>query len=151
MQRADSLENRDAGKDWRQEDKGVTEDEMVGWHCWFNGHEFEQASGIGDGQGSHLQSMGSQRVRYDWATEQQQNLICTWIHLGFNGGLDSKKSDCHVGELGLTPELGRSPGEGHSHSYSCLENHHGQSSLVGYSTWGRKELDTTERISTTQF
>ena len=151
MRRADSLENRDAGKDWRQEDKGVTEDEMVGWHYWLNGHEFEQASGIGDGQGSHLQSMGSQRVRHDWATEQQQNLICTWIHLGFNGGLDSKKSDCHVGELGLTPELGRSPGEGHSHSYSWLENHHGQSSLVGYSTWGRKELDTTERISTAQF
>ena len=93
--------------------------------------------------------MGSQRVRHDWATEQQ-NLIYTWIHLGFSGGLDNKESDCHVGELGLTSELGRSPGEGHSHSYSCLENHHGQSSLVGYSTWGRKELDMTERLSTAQ-
>ena len=31
----------DAGKDWRQEEKGMTEDEMVGWHHWFNGHEFE--------------------------------------------------------------------------------------------------------------
>ena len=41
----------DAGKDWRQEDKGTTEDEMVGWHHWLNGHEFEQAQGIGDGQG----------------------------------------------------------------------------------------------------
>ena len=41
----------DAGKDWRQE-KGTTEDEMVGWHHWLNGHEFEQASGVGDGQGS---------------------------------------------------------------------------------------------------
>ena len=93
--------------------------------------------------------MGSQRVRHDWATEQQ-NLIYTWIHLGFSGGLDKKESDCHVGDLSLTSELGRSPGEGHSHSYSCLENHHGQSSLVGYSTWGRKELDTTEQISTAQ-
>ena len=33
----------DAGKDWRQEEKGMTEDEMVGWHHWLNGHEFEQA------------------------------------------------------------------------------------------------------------
>ena len=41
-----------AGKDWRQEDKGTTEDEMVGWHHWFDGHEFEQALGVGDRQGS---------------------------------------------------------------------------------------------------
>ena len=40
------------GKDWRQEEKGTTEDKMVGWHHWFNGHEFEQALGVGDGQGS---------------------------------------------------------------------------------------------------
>ena len=42
----------DAGKDWRQEDKGTTEDKMVGWHHKLNGHEFEQAPGVGDGQGS---------------------------------------------------------------------------------------------------
>ena len=42
----------DAGKDWGQEDKGTTEDEMVGWHHQLNGHEFEQAPGVGDGQGS---------------------------------------------------------------------------------------------------
>ena len=41
----------DAGKDWRQE-KGTTEDKMVGWHHWRNGHEFEYALGVGDGQGS---------------------------------------------------------------------------------------------------
>ena len=41
----------DPGKDWGQEDKGMTEDEMVGWHRWFNGHEFKQAPGIGNGQG----------------------------------------------------------------------------------------------------
>ena len=40
-----------AGKDWRQE-KGMTEDEMVVWHHWLDGHEFEQALGVGDGQGS---------------------------------------------------------------------------------------------------
>ena len=41
----------DAGKDWGQEEKGTTEDEMVGWHHQLNGHEFEQALGDGDGQG----------------------------------------------------------------------------------------------------
>ena len=40
----------DAGQDWRQEEKGMTEDEMVGWHHWLSGHEFEQAPGVGDGQ-----------------------------------------------------------------------------------------------------
>ena len=42
----------DAGKDWRQEEKGMTGDEMVGWHHWVNGHEFEKVPGVGDGQGS---------------------------------------------------------------------------------------------------
>ena len=42
----------DTGKDWRKEEKGMTEDEMVGWHHRLNGHEFEQAPGFGDGQGS---------------------------------------------------------------------------------------------------
>ena len=44
----------------------MTEDEMVGWHHWLDGHEFESAERVGDGQGgSMLQSMGSQRVRHD--------------------------------------------------------------------------------------
>ena len=42
----------DAGKDWRQEEKGTTEDKMVEWHHQLNGHEFEQALGYGEGQGS---------------------------------------------------------------------------------------------------
>ena len=41
-----------AGKDWRQEEKGTTEDEMVGWHHWLDGHEFEQALEVGDRQGN---------------------------------------------------------------------------------------------------
>ena len=43
--------NPDAGKDWGQEEKGITEDEMVGWHHWLNGHGFGQTLGVGDGQG----------------------------------------------------------------------------------------------------
>ena len=41
-----------AGKDWRWEEKGTTEDEMVGWHHWLKGHGFELTLGVGDGQGS---------------------------------------------------------------------------------------------------
>ena len=62
------VKDPDAGKDWRQEKKQATEDEMVGWHHWLNGHEFEQTPGDSEGQGS-LKSMGLQRVRHDWATE----------------------------------------------------------------------------------
>ena len=40
-----------AGKDWRQEEKGMMEDETAGWHHWLNGHEFEQAPAVGDPQG----------------------------------------------------------------------------------------------------
>ena len=42
----------DAGRDWGQEEKGMTEDKMVGWHHQLDGHEFQQAPGVGDGQGS---------------------------------------------------------------------------------------------------
>ena len=42
----------DAGKDWRQEEKGATEDEMTGWNHWLKGHGFEQIPGDGEGQGS---------------------------------------------------------------------------------------------------
>ena len=53
-----------------------------------------------------------------------------------------------IRDLGLNPGLGRSPGGGHGNplQYSCLENPHGQRSLVGYSPLGRKELDTTKAI-----
>ena len=63
----------DAGKDWRQEDKGKTENEMVGWHHRLNGHEFEEAPGDGEGQGSlACCSPWGRRVGRNWATEQQQ-------------------------------------------------------------------------------
>ena len=48
--RVDSLEKTDARRDWRQEEKGMTEDEMAGWHHWLDGREFEWTPGVGDGQ-----------------------------------------------------------------------------------------------------
>ena len=60
----------DAGQDWRQEEKGMTEDEMFGWHHRLNGHEFEQAPGVGDGQESLVCcSPRDCRVRHYWVTE----------------------------------------------------------------------------------
>ena len=59
----------DAGKDWRQE-KGTTENEMVGWHHRLNEHESEQGPGVGDGQGGPVCcSPWGCKVRQDWATE----------------------------------------------------------------------------------
>ena len=70
----------DAGKDWGQEEKGTTEDEMVGWRHQFHGRETEQTPGDTEGQG---QFMGSQRVGRDWATEQQHARLtyrCGCVH-----------------------------------------------------------------------
>ena len=70
----------------------------------------------------------------------------------FPGGSGGQESACTVGDLGSLPGFRRSPGGGHGNplQYSCLKNPHGQRSLAGYSLWGRKESDTTERLSTTQ-
>ena len=62
----------DSGKDWRQEEKGATEDEMVGWHHQRNGHEFEQAPGDGEGQGSLVCCSSCSRKELDM-TEQLNN------------------------------------------------------------------------------
>ena len=48
----DTTDVTDAGREWGQEEKGTTEDKMAGWHHQLYGHEFEQAPGVGDGQGS---------------------------------------------------------------------------------------------------
>ena len=62
----------DAGKDCRQEEKGATEDEMVGWHHRFKEHEFEQALGDNEGKPGVLYSMELQRVGHNLETEHQQ-------------------------------------------------------------------------------
>ena len=72
----------DTGKDWRREEKGPTEDEMVGWHHLLNGHEFQQAPGVGDGQG-RLVSCGSwgrkeldMTERLNWTNEWINKCAC---------------------------------------------------------------------------
>ena len=62
------------GKNWGQEEKGATKDEMVRWYNWLNGHEFEWTQGDSDGteKPGVLQFMGSQRAVYNLVAEQQQ-------------------------------------------------------------------------------
>ena len=78
----------DAGKVWRREEKGTTEGEMVGWHHWLNGHEFEQAQGVGDREAWHATVHG---VANSWTwlsnwTEVINDIIwylsfSVWLHL----------------------------------------------------------------------
>ena len=79
--------------------------------------------------------------------------MCSSPHedMGFPGNSNCKESACDAGDLGSIPGWGRSPGEGHGNplQYSCLGNPHGQRNLTGYSPWGHKELDTTERLTLT--
>ena len=68
----------DSGKDWRQEEKGMTEDEMVGWpHTWWTWVWVRSWSWWWTGKPGVLQSMGSQRVGHDWATELNLKLTCS--------------------------------------------------------------------------
>ena len=219
-------EDPNAGKDRGQEEKGLTEDEMAGWHHRLNGNEFERTPGVGDGQGDlaccdsqgckesdmtewlnwtkgistqpwtliksqmfaystqqcvalsaasyvlgsilihenlrlhpHLNWLSWQHMGSPGSSAGSFHLQCRWpqfdswvgkfpwrprlptlVFLYFPGGSDDKEFACIAGDLGLIPGLGRTPGAGHGNPlhHSCLENPHGQRSLVGCSPWGRK-------------
>ena len=69
----------DAGKDWGQEEKGTTEDEMVGWHHRLIGHDFEWAPVVGDGQGALACCFSwGHRVGHDWVTELNWMRVVSW-------------------------------------------------------------------------
>ena len=81
----------DTGKDWRQKEKGMTEDEMVGWHHQLNGHEFEQTPGVGNGQGSlGFCPWGRKELdtteQLNWTSSYSGSIVC------YN---DSQKSGKH--------------------------------------------------------
>ena len=94
MGRSNSLEKPDAGKDWRQEEKGTTEDEMAGWHQWL-GHGFGWAPGVGDGWGglACCDSWGCKQLDTtewlnwtDWISLQRRgmNVIFFWLSFSRN-------------------------------------------------------------------
>ena len=72
----------DAGKDWRQEENRMTEDEMVRWHHWLDGYELEQAPGVGDGQGG-LACCSPRRVRRNWTELNENNEHNNRSHLKY--------------------------------------------------------------------
>ena len=114
----------DAGKDWRQEEKGTTEDEMVGWHHWLDGHEFEWALGVGGrwtGKSCVLQFMGSQRVGHNRVPELNWTDTQFW---GFPSGWVIQNLPANAGDASSNPGSGISHGEenGNPLQYPCLGN-----------------------------
>ena len=91
-------------------------------------------------------------LKAGWDDKQIKSAVkLTGNHIsprGFPGGSDSKVSACNMGDSGLTPGWGRSPGEGNVNplQYSCLEFQE-QRSLAGYSPWSRKESDMSEQLT----
>ena len=94
----------DSGKDWGQEEKGMTEDEdeMGGWHYWFNGHDSEQTPGDIEGQGS-LVCCGpwDHKFRHNWVTEQQQDDKSQIIKMTLGSGVHPFLAIGHVIKLTL--------------------------------------------------
>ena len=108
----------DTGKDWRQEEKGMTEDETVGWHHWLNEHEFEQALGDGEGQGSLARCSPrghKESNRTEWLSNKNK---------GFLGGSVVKNLLANVRNLDSIPQVGKIPSnrKWQPTQYSCLEN-----------------------------
>ena len=71
------VKDSDAGRDWGQEGKGTTEDEMAGWHHWLNAHEFGWTLGVGDGQGG-LACFNSWKNRTglsDWSEQVKPSVL----------------------------------------------------------------------------
>ena len=86
----------DAGKDWGQEEKGMTEDEMVGWHHWLNGHEFGQTQEDSGGQGRKMWRTGKPGVLQFMVTKNRTRLgnwitMTTYFFCGEGGGHFGKK------------------------------------------------------------
>ena len=90
----------DAGRDWRWEEKGTTEDEMVGWHHWLDGHEFEQAPGVGDEQTS-LAWCRVTKSHTRLPTELNWLMLLRW--------LSGKESACQCSWHGFNPWIRKIP------------------------------------------
>ena len=92
-----------AGRDWGQEEKGTTEDEMVGWHHWLDGHEFEWTPGVGDGQGGlaccnswgHKESDMTERLNWTELNSVWDECNCAVVWAFFGTQLSSQ-SNSHI-------------------------------------------------------
>ena len=85
----------DVGKDWKQEEKEMTKEQIVGWHHWLNGYEFEQAPGVGDGQGSLVCcSPWGHRIGHDWVMNNNNNNHICHLLRGQNNVQDRSINCC---------------------------------------------------------
>ena len=128
----------DAEKDWMWEEKGTTEDEMAGWHYWLNGHEFEQAPRVGDGQGCLT-------CRSPWGHKESDTTErLNWTELNLAKNPPSNAGDLR--EVDSLPGLERSPGRGNGNPlwYLCQENTMDRDAWQATSPWCCKESDTIE-------
>ena len=131
----------DSGKDWRREEKGTTEDEMVGWHHQLDRHEFEQAPRVGDGQGSLVCCSPWGHKDSDMTEPVNWTELCSIIEFILRDNIKyvsdrllsaAKLQKTQVKSISTIPGPGRSPGEGNGNpfQYSCLEN-----SMDGEAWW----------------
>ena len=142
------LIGKNSGRDWGQEEKGTTEDEMVRWYHWLDGHEFEQAPGDGDGQGSLV--CCSPRGRKELDTTERLNWTELIENVGFPGGASGKEpayQNKRQRRRGFNPWIGKIPWrrERLPTPVFWAGEFHGL-----YSPWGLKELNTTEWLSLTK-
>ena len=125
--------NADMLADWRQEEKGTTEDAMVGWHHWLNG----QAPGDGEGQGRL--ACWSPWGHKEWGTTGLLN-----HHMpGAGSGVKNPPAVQELQEMWARPWVGKTPRRRKWQPTSVFlpgKSHR----LTGYSPWGPKESDTTE-------
>ena len=142
----------DVGRDWGQEEKGMTENEKAGWHYRLDGHEFGWTPGVGDGQGG-LACCDSWGRKESDRTERLNWTELTECPVAFPGGSVVKNPPANAGNARdaiSIPGSRRSPGKENSNplQYSCLENSIDKRILAGYSPWGDKETDLTKRLRT---
>ena len=153
----------DAGKDWKQEEKGVKEDEMIGWHHWLNGLEFEPT--LGDGEGQESLACCSPRAHKEWGTTEWLNNQSPWEELSLKlkfwyfGHLmwraDSLEKTLTLEKIEGKRRLGwqsmRMIKYHHQLNGHVFEQTPGgsgeQRSLVCCSTWCHQESDSTEWLS----
>ena len=138
----------DGRKDWKQEEKGTTEDEMVRWHHQLNGHEFEQTPGDGEGQGC-LACCSSWGHKESDRTEWLNNNNKTTDIWGSQVELVIRNLPANAGDtrdVVFDPWVEKIPWRRQWHPTPVLlpGKFHGWRSLVGCSPWGREESDMTE-------
>ena len=136
----------DAGKDWGQEEKGMTEDEMVGRYYQLNGQEL-----------SKLQELVMDREAWCAAVHgvtKNQTQLSNWTELNTEIWVSQvvqvvKNLPANAGDIGLIPESERFPGEGTGNplQYSCLGNAMDRGSCGLHSPWGHKESDMIEQLT----